>query len=63
MIVSLTLTPMMCAYVLRLERGVMHGPLYQFSERLFDRLLSGYRQSLTWVLKHPVPVVLVFLGR
>ncbi len=62
MIVSLTLTPMMCAYVLRPERGVMHGPLYQFSERLFDRLLSGYRQSLTWVLKHPVPVVLVFLG-
>src|ERR1700747_598414 len=62
MIVSLTLTPMMCAYVLRPERGVTHGRLYQFGERLFDRLLSGYRQSLTWVLKHPVPVVLVFLG-
>jgi len=62
MIVSLTLTPMMCAYVLRPEKGVTHGRLYQFSERLFDRLLSGYRQSLTWVLKHPAPVVLAFLG-
>jgi multidrug efflux pump len=62
MVVSLTLTPMMCAYVLRPERGVTHGSLYQFSERLFDRLLSGYRQSLTWVLKHPTPVVLAFLG-
>jgi len=62
MVVSLTLTPMMCAYVLRPERGVTHGSLYQFSERLFDRLLSGYRQSLTWVLKHPAPVVLAFLG-
>jgi len=62
MVVSLTLTPMMCAYVLRPEKGVTHGSLYQFSERLFDGLLSGYRQSLTWVLKHPAPVVLAFLG-
>ncbi len=62
MVVSLTLTPMMCAYVLRPEKGVTHGRLYQFSERFFDHLLSGYRQSLTWVLKHPAPVVLAFLG-
>jgi len=62
MVVSLTLTPMMCAYVLRPKKGVTHGRLYQFSERLFDHLLSGYRQSLTWVLKHPAPVVLAFLG-
>jgi multidrug efflux pump len=58
MVVSLTLTPMMCAYVLQSEKGVTHGRLYRFSERLFDRLLSGYRNSLTWVLKHPAPVVL-----
>jgi len=62
MVVSLTLTPMMCAYVLRSEKGVTHGRLHRFSERLFDRLLSEYRQSLTWVLKHPAPVVLVFFG-
>jgi multidrug efflux pump len=62
MVVSLTLTPMMCAYVLRPERGARHGSLYQFSERLFDHLLSGYRQSLTWVLKHPAPVVFAFVG-
>jgi multidrug efflux pump len=62
MVVSLTLTPMMCAYVLRPKKGITHGRLYQFSERLFDHLLSGYRQSLTWVLKHPAPVVLAFLG-
>src|ERR1700751_3323487 len=62
MVVSLTLTPMMCAYVLRPDKGVTHGRLYRFSERLFDRLLSGYRQSLTWVLKHPASIVLAFLG-
>jgi multidrug efflux pump len=62
MVVSLTLTPMMCAYVLRSEKGVTHRRLFRFSERLFDRLLFGYRQSLTWVLKHPAPVVLIFFG-
>src|SRR5712672_3903392 len=45
MMVSLTLTPMMCAYVLRPERDVVHGRLYRFSERGFDHLLAGYRHS------------------
>src|ERR1700730_3615714 len=62
MVVSLTLTPMMCAYILRSETGVRHGRLHRSSERVFDRLLSGYRQSLTWVLKHPASAVLVFFG-
>jgi multidrug efflux pump len=62
MMVSLTLTPMMCAYVLRPQNGVMHGRLYRFTEQVFDRLLGGYRGSLIWVLKHPVIVLLVFLG-
>jgi multidrug efflux pump len=62
MVVSLTLAPMMCAYLLRPENGVTHGQIYQLSERAFDRLLGGYRRSLTWVLKHPAIVLAVFLG-
>src|SRR5882757_4066606 len=62
MVVSLILTPMMCAYVLRSEKDVVHGRLYRFSERGFDHLLAGYRHSLTWVLKHPVIVLFLFLG-
>jgi multidrug efflux pump len=62
MVVSLTLTPMMCAYLLRPENGVTHGQIYQLSERAFDRLLGGYRCSLTSVLKHPAIVLAVFLG-
>ena len=62
MMVSLTLTPMMCAYVLRPENAVMHGRLYRFTEQVFDRLLGGYRGSLIWVPKHPVLVLLAFLG-
>jgi multidrug efflux pump len=62
MVVSLTVTPMMCAYLLRPGKIATHGRFYRFSECFFARMLSGYRQSLTWVLKHPAPVVLVFLG-
>jgi multidrug efflux pump len=62
MVVSLTLTPMMCAYVLRSEKDVAHGRLYQLGENAFDRLLNGYRHSLTWVLKHPVLVVLLLIA-
>jgi multidrug efflux pump len=57
MVVSLTLTPMMCAYVLRSENDIVHGRLYQLSEKAFDRLLNGYRKSLNWVLQHPALVM------
>ena len=61
MVISLTLTPMMCAYLLRSEKGVKHGMLYRLSERGFDALLSGYRHSLAWTLRHPALVVVLFV--
>jgi multidrug efflux pump len=59
MIISLTTTPMMCAYLLRNERAEKHGRLYMASERFFDWVLSIYRTSLHWVLDHPTPTLLV----
>jgi multidrug efflux pump len=53
MIISLTTTPMMCAYLLRSERHQKHGRLYLANERAFDWLLGRYRRSLQWVLDHP----------
>jgi multidrug efflux pump len=50
MVISLTTTPMMCAYLLRDERKKKHGRIYMAMERFFDRLLSAYRGSLHWVL-------------
>jgi multidrug efflux pump len=50
MVISLTTTPMMCAYLLRDERKKKHGRIYMVMERFFDRLLSVYRGSLHWVL-------------
>jgi multidrug efflux pump len=54
MMISLSATPMMCAYLLKDERRAKHGRLYRTSERAFDNLLAGYRRSLIWVLNHPL---------
>jgi len=61
MLVSLTTTPMMCAYVLKDESKIKHGRLFQLSEKGFSSLLSGYSKSLKWVLDHPGPVMAVLL--
>ena len=59
MIISLTTTPMMCAYLLKDERHAKHGRLYVASEKFFDGMLSLYRVTLEWVLKHPTPTLIV----
>ncbi len=61
MVVSLTTTPMMCAYLLKNERKEKHGRLYMASEKVFDGILSVYRGTLHWVLDHPTPTLLVLL--
>jgi multidrug efflux pump len=52
LVVSLTATPMMCARLLRPERGRTHGRLYRLSERAFAAVLRGYEVTLAWALKH-----------
>jgi len=59
MAISLTTTPMMCAYLLKNERTQKHGRIYMASERFFDWVLSLYRGSLEWVLEHPIPTLVV----
>ena len=62
MIVSLTTTPMMCAYLLKSERAAKHGRLYNASEKVFDSVLSLYRRTLRWVLDNPaLTLVVLFL--
>jgi HAE1 family hydrophobic/amphiphilic exporter-1 len=50
--VSLTLTPLLCSRMLRLEREEAHGRVYAFFGRMFDYMLTGYRSSLAVVLAH-----------
>jgi multidrug efflux pump len=50
--VSLTLTPMMCARLLKPEKNETHGRFYQATEKFFDGMLSWYDRGLRWVLSH-----------
>jgi multidrug efflux pump len=61
MVISLTTTPMMCAYLLKDERHAKHGWAYRTSEKGFAALLSGYSRSLAWVLEHPGPMLVILL--
>ncbi len=54
MVISLTTTPMMCAYLLKSEREVKHGRLFTASENVFEGVLRLYRGTLHWVLDHPL---------
>ncbi len=60
--VSLTLTPMLASRYLKDERQVKHNRLYWLFERGFDKVLAGYRASLTWSLAHGPLVLLVFFA-
>src|SRR4051812_34266208 len=58
LVASLTLTPMMCARLLKPEtRG--HGRAYRLSERWFEAMRSRYGASLGWALRHPLVMVAV----
>ena len=61
LVVSLTTTPMMCAVLLRGDRGRTHGRLYRTSELIFGVVLSGYRRTLAIALRHPGSVMLTLL--
>jgi multidrug efflux pump len=52
LLVSLTVTPMLCAKFLRPQSERKHGRIYRASERAFDGMLKLYRGSLGWVLRH-----------
>jgi multidrug efflux pump len=50
--VSLTLTPMMSARLLRSAHQQKHGAVYRSSEHAFHWILNVYSSSLRWVLRH-----------
>jgi len=58
LVVSLTTTPMMCAYVLRSERR-RQGRFLTAMERGFDAMRDFYGRTLRVALEHPRTVMLV----
>jgi multidrug efflux pump len=60
--VSLSTTPMMCAYLLGRKRERPQGWLFRTSERAFAAMLGGYTRTLRWALDHPRLVVLTLVA-
>ncbi|MCP5960884.1 efflux RND transporter permease subunit, partial [Klebsiella pneumoniae] len=52
LIVSLTLTPMLCARWLKPHVKERQTGLQRWSQKVNDRMVAGYATSLDWVLRH-----------
>src|SRR5689334_11192985 len=61
-LVSLTLTPMMAARLLKNPKTVKHGRVYQATERAYERVIEYYGSTLRWVLKHQTLTLLATAG-
>src|SRR5689334_19309622 len=62
-VVSLTLTPMMCARLLRHRHaGAEPNAFARVSERGFDALVGLYARTLSWVLRHQTATLLIALA-
>jgi multidrug efflux pump len=60
LVISLTTTPMMCAYLLRPEKKDKEGRLARFFEAAFNRVHKTYEHSLDWALAAK-PLVIALL--
>jgi multidrug efflux pump len=56
--VSLTLTPMMCAKLLKHKPDAEQGKFYHASERAFNSIIAFYGRILKWVLRFQVATLL-----
>ncbi len=62
LVVSLTLTPMMCARLLRHDPAAEPGRFYKASGAWIDWLIARYDGGLHWVLRHQGITLLIALG-
>jgi multidrug efflux pump len=61
-VVSLTLTPMMCARLLRHTPEAEQGRFYRVTGQWFDAVIARYGQMLTWVLDRQRLTLFVAIG-
>jgi multidrug efflux pump len=61
-VVSLTLTPMMAARLLRHKPASKQGRFYVATDRVFDSIISLYGRTLRWVLRHQSGTLLMAVG-
>jgi multidrug efflux pump len=58
-VVSLTLTPMMAARILRHNPEAQQGRLYRYSEHVFESMIAFYGRTLKFVLRYQTVTLLV----
>jgi multidrug efflux pump len=61
-VVSLTLTPMMAAKLLRHRTQAQEGRFYRASENAFNKVIEYYGYTLNFVLRHQTTTLLVAMG-
>jgi multidrug efflux pump len=61
-VVSLTLTPMMCAKLLRHKPASQQSAFYHKSEQFFEYIIAKYAVGVRWVLRHQTLTLLVTLA-
>ncbi|WP_277962205.1 efflux RND transporter permease subunit [Pseudomonas sp. RIT-To-2] len=62
MIVSLTLTPMLCGHLLRHVPEGGQNRFAAWGDRQYQKVLNGYDRGLVWVLDHQRLTLLIALG-
>ena len=61
-VVSLTLTPMMCARLLKHTPPEKQSRFYRITGEWFDRIIARYGKMLTWVLERQTATLWVAIG-
>jgi multidrug efflux pump len=62
-VISLTLTPMMCGWLMRPRaQGEREWRIVQYLDAAYQRLLAGYTVSLRWTLRHRLFTMSVMLA-
>jgi len=57
--VSLSLTPMMCAKLLKHRKEGEKGRFYEVTEDYYNRIIAFYGRTVKWVLKHQTATLLL----
>ncbi len=60
--VSLSLTPMMSAKLLKHRKEGERGRFYEVTEDYYNRIIAFYGRTVKWVLKHQTATLLVTFG-
>jgi multidrug efflux pump len=60
--VSLSLTPMMCAKLLKHRIEGESSGFYQVTENFYNRVIAFYGRTVKWVLKHQTATLMVTFG-